>query len=280
MVSKSIDIDRIAFSTRVYQLLLHAYPTKFQQEYGAEMAQVFQDCCLRTLRQGGKNGMARLWAVTLLDLIQSVISEHTHKETDMSKSKLIKFSGWAFILASFGFMTLLGNSNPVTFAGSVIASLLLAIGMLGLRVRYGGTVGMLGRNSLLFGVIGMVLLYVVVAYLFLMYFGVLPTIQIQNQGAWILLFGGPAIGLLGLTLFGLAALHNRPMPRLNWLPAAAGIWYPLVYLFLATYVFTHDGVYPQKYHTGMQMVYLMQFVALCVFGAIVANDTPQEIAAA
>jgi hypothetical protein len=83
MIRKSQDITSVVFSVRVYQLLLNAYPTKFQQEYGSHMLHVFEDCCLRAARQSGANGMLKWWAVTLLDLIQSVISEHTQKETTM-----------------------------------------------------------------------------------------------------------------------------------------------------------------------------------------------------
>jgi len=83
MIRNSQDIPSIVFSIRVYQLLLNAYPAKFQREYGSEMVQVFQDCCLRTLRQGGTSGMVKLWAVTIIDLIQSMVSEHTQKETTM-----------------------------------------------------------------------------------------------------------------------------------------------------------------------------------------------------
>jgi hypothetical protein len=199
----------------------------------------------------------------------------------MSKSQLIKLSGWAFILGSFGFITILGDSESLTFAGSVISSILLAAGMLGLRARYGENAGGLGRNILLIGVIGMVLLYMVVAYMFLMYFGVLPVIQIQvPEGLWILFFGGPAVLLLALTLFGLAALRNKPMARLNWLPVVAGIWYPVVYFFLAAYIFTNNGVYPAQYQTAIEMMFLIQFIALCVFGFILATDMPQEMATA
>jgi hypothetical protein len=199
----------------------------------------------------------------------------------MSKSQLTKFNGWAFILGAFSFAAILTGSDPVAFTGSVISSILLAVGLLGLRARYGEYLGGIGRNILLIGVIGMILLYIVVGYLFLMYFGVLPAIQIDlSEGLWILLFGGPAVLLLALTLFGLAALRGTPMGRLNWLPVLAGIWYPLVYFFLAGYLFTHDGEYPGQYHEAMQMMFLIQFVALCVFGAVVAADIPQEMATA
>ena len=199
----------------------------------------------------------------------------------MSKSQFIKLNGWAFILGSFGFITILADSDSLTLAGSVISSILLAVGMLGLRACYGESAGGFGRHILLIGVIGMVLLYMVLASLALMYsFGVLPVILIQAKGLWILLFGGPAVVLLGLTLFGLAALRRKPMARLNWLPVFAGIWYPAVYFFLAGYIFTHHGAYPQQDHTAIQMIFLIQFFALCVFGSVLATDTHQEMATA
>ena len=199
----------------------------------------------------------------------------------MSKSPLIKLSGWAFILGSFGFITILANSDSLTFAGSVITAILLAAGMLGLRSCYGEQVGSFGRNILLLGVVGPVLLYIAIASMAFMYrSGNLNVTQIEDKGLWILIFGGPAIALLGLTLFGLAALRSKPMARWNWLPAFAGIWYPVVYFFLAGYLFTHNGEYPQQYHTPIQIMFLIQFFALCVFGSVLAADAPQEMATA
>jgi hypothetical protein len=83
MIYKSTDRPVVAFSSHVYRLLLLAYPIRFQQEYGLQMAQVFRDCCLRTIRQGGTSGMLKLWVITLLDLAQSVVTEHMQKETQM-----------------------------------------------------------------------------------------------------------------------------------------------------------------------------------------------------
>jgi hypothetical protein len=120
---------------------LLAYPATFRQEYGSHMAHVFRDCGLRAFRQGGPNGMARLWLVTLLDFIHSVLEQHLQKETFMTKSHAIKLSGWAFMLGSFGFMALNNDSMAVSFVGLVISSILLSLGMLSLRAGYGDRVG-------------------------------------------------------------------------------------------------------------------------------------------
>jgi len=200
----------------------------------------------------------------------------------MSKSRFIKLSGPAFILGSFGFLTLIVKSDELALAGSVISSILLAAGMLGLRARHGENAGGFGRNILLAGVIGMVLLYVILASLALLYSaGILSAMRIQlSSSLWILLFGGPAVLLSALTLFGLAALRSKPMVRLNWLPVFAGIWYPVFYFFLFGYLFTRNGVYPAQYQTGFDVLFLVQFIALCTFGAVLAADIPREMAAA
>ena len=143
----------------------------------------------------------------------------------MSKPELIKLSGWAFVAGSLAFITILSGSDPLAIPGSEISAILLAVGLLGLRACYGEHVGSFGRNILLLGASGPILLVIVIS---MGLSGILTETQI-TKGLWVLLFGGPAISLLGLTLFGLVALRSKPMPRLNWLPFFAGIWYPVAY---------------------------------------------------
>ena len=198
----------------------------------------------------------------------------------MSKPVLIKFSGWTFILGGFSFATILTGSDPLAIPGSVISAILLAFGMSGLRASYGERANGLGRNMLLLGMLGPILWVIVIASMAFMYSsGNLTTTQVE-KGLWILIFAGPAITLLGLTLFGLAALSSKPMARFNWLPVFAGIWYPVFYFFLAGYLFTHNGVYPGQYQTAFNIMHLIQFFALCVFGASLVSNTSQEMAAA
>ncbi len=197
----------------------------------------------------------------------------------MSKSELIKFSGWAFIAGSFAFISILSGSDAIAFPGSVISSLLLMSAMLSLRAHFAENASGFGRNILLIGVIGPVLLWIIITALYLMYSsGNLTVAQFESKGLWILIFGGPAISLLGLTLFGLAALISKPLSRLNWLPLFAGIWYPIFYFFLAGYLFTHNGVYPGRYQMAFNIMHLMQFLALCMLGSILVTDAPKEAA--
>jgi hypothetical protein len=272
MSGQSLENRIIAISVKVYQVFLRAYPTKFQQEYGSQMIQVFRDCCRHAFRQSGARGIYRLWAVTVLDFLHSVFEQHMQKEADLSQSRLIKWSGWAFILGAFAFLTFVGGSEALTLPGSELSAILLAVGLLGLRARYGEHVGSFGRNILLLGASGPFLLVIVIA---MWLAGIITEAQI-TKGLWILLFGGPAISLLGLTLFGVVALRSRPMSRWYWLPVVTGIWYPVAYLFLEGYLFTHEGVYPQEYHSAIQTMLLIQCLALCLLGFIVLTDSRQE----
>lgn len=190
----------------------------------------------------------------------------------MSRSKQLKWSGWAFILAAFAFITILIPSDAVAIPGSVISTLLLAAGLSGLRAAYGKQVGGFGRSIPLIALVGIGLFLC----LPLAVVAAMGADELIGAGLWILLFGGPAVVLIGLTLFGLAALRYRPMPRHNWLPAVAGIWYPLAYFLLAGYLFTHQGGFPQQYYAACQGLYLIQFAALCALGSILVVDAPQE----
>ena len=146
----------------------------------------------------------------------------------MSKSELIKRSGWAFVASAFAFITILTGSDPIAIPGSVVSAILLAVGMSGLRAAYGERAGSFGRSMLLLGMFGPILLSIVIASMALIYrSGNLTDAEVEAKGLWIVIFGGPAIALLGLTLFGLAALSTKPMARFNWLPIFAGIWYPV-----------------------------------------------------
>jgi len=280
MSSRRAEPSIVAFSVRVYQALLVAYPTTFQQEYGSHMAHVFRDCCLRAFRQSGPNGMARLWLLTLLDLMHSVLEQHLHKETFMTKSHAIKLSGWAFMLGSFGFIAILNESMAVSFAGLAISSILLSVGMLGLRAGYSDRVGGFGRTMLLLGVLGMVLVFVSVGVLY----RIQPQIQIGNARIEprLLLYEVPAIGLLGLALYGLAALRRKPMAGLNWLPVATGVWYPAAYSFFFFYYVSHNGVwqYVEQIYWVFGMTMVMQFATLCLLGFILSADTRDEMATA
>lgn len=72
----------LASSERIYCWLLHAYPAAFREEYGADMAQVFRDCCHEAAAEGGNAAVMQLWLLTAWDLFTTAISQHLAKRTN------------------------------------------------------------------------------------------------------------------------------------------------------------------------------------------------------
>lgn len=192
----------------------------------------------------------------------------------MSKPELIKRSGWAFIAGAVAFISILTGSDPIAIPGSVASAILLAVGMSSLRKGYDERVGRLGMNMLLLGSYGPALW--VIGLAFMAFMGE----EAVNQGLWVLLFVGPAISLLGLTLFGLTALRSKPMPRLNWLPVVAGIWYPVTYVLFSIYDISQKGVFPEQYLPQLVLMMGIQFLALCILGFVLIDDSSKELARA
>ena len=191
----------------------------------------------------------------------------------MSKPELIKRSGWLFIAGAVAFITLLSGSDPIAIPGSVVSAILLAVGMSSLRTGYGERIGSLGRNMLLLGMFGPVIWVISIASMI----GRVTETQV-TEGLWVLIFAGPAISLFGLTLFGLSALRSKPMPRLNWLPVLAGIWYPVTYILFSVYDISHKGVFPDQYLPELVLMVVIQFLALCILGAVLIDDSSKELA--
>ena len=194
----------------------------------------------------------------------------------MSKTELTKRSGWLFIAGAFAFATILTGSDPITIPGSVVSAILLAGGMSDLRAAYGERAGSFGRAMLLLGTLGPILWVVAMASMVAMH----VTETQVTEGLWVLLFAGPAISLLGLTLFGLAALRNKPMPRLNWLPFVAGIWYPVTYILFSIYDISRKGVFPEQSLPALELMVVIQFLALCVLGFVLISDSSKELVTA
>ena len=192
----------------------------------------------------------------------------------MSKPELIKRSGWAFIAGAVAFITILTGSDPIAIPGSVVSAILLAVGMSRLRAAYGERAGSFGKGMLLLGMSGPALWVICIVFMALM------GVEAVEKGLWVLLFVGPAISLLGLTLFGLAALHSKPMSRLNWLPVFAGIWYPVTYALFSVYDISHKGVFPDQYLPALVLMVVIQFLTLCILGLVLINDSSKELATA
>ena len=277
MRNRSADFLVVAFSTRLYQLLLVAYPTQFQHEYGLEMVQTFRDCCLRTIRQRGTSGMPQLWLSTLLDLIQSVVTEHMQKETQMKKEmnpEDIQWAGWALILGAISFvagifLAIIAYSSWSMFAFLLLVFVslpLLVFGVLGLRIRYGEKAGPFGKNILLFGAILGPLTSIIGFFL-----------MSSDDPLWLLIWAGPAVLFLCLALFGVSALYTKPMPRGNLLPILAGLSYPAVILFhIVNALATRDWSDPGLPYVVIIILITIQGIALLALGYMLKADVPEE----
>ena len=173
------DPGLVTFSAGTYRLLLTFYPTRFRREYGPHMAQVFRDCCLKTYRQSGLPGMFALWVRTLCDWFKTVIEEQMNRGTAMTRTKFIRLSGWGLVLAAVSLLlTFLSDSQiraglyrifgaPTTASSYELYQslstgngrlpffftvLLIILGLLGLRARYGEQAGYAARTALGVGV--------------------------------------------------------------------------------------------------------------------------------
>ncbi len=281
MISHPEEHPGVAVSVRIYRVLLAAYPTRFQQEYGSHMMQVFRDCCLRTVRQGGMNAMARLWAVTLLDVVQSVVSEHARKEIEMKKEMKpqdIRMAGWALMVGSVvfflgGFIGALQYDNWYVMIALValISTPLLAFGLLGLRRRYGDQVGGFGKNILLTGAVFGSLISIIG------YFGEVGPIDGGNESLWALIFIGPGLLFACLALFGVIALFKKPLPRWNILPILAGLWLPLRWFpLMIPALITDTWSGDDALGIADTVFTILQFASLMALGYILKSDVPEE----
>lgn len=62
-------------SVRCYRTLLLSYPPAFREVFTQEMTQTFRDCCRQAIAERGGQGLARLWGLTLYDLVVTATAE-------------------------------------------------------------------------------------------------------------------------------------------------------------------------------------------------------------
>jgi hypothetical protein len=231
------------FSARLYQALLHLYPTAFRKEYGWLMAQAFGDCCHRVVRQLGPAGLIPLWGQTIIDILVSAITEHTQKGVNMTKEKWFKLSGWAFILGSLSFFTgWLASTRPTYHpnnyfslpidqiankltAPTIFAGLLLvSLGMVGLLIRFAAKSSPSGR----FALAGGVFFGLVTGTLWGL--GMIGLQFAESEAIWNGIMISMVLQLTGLALWGVECLRERFLPRGNFLALLAGLPLPLFLL--------------------------------------------------
>jgi hypothetical protein len=195
----------------------------------------------------------------------------------MRKDASIQLSGWSLIVGGIAFLpgaigmlfyesqTINWNTPPMQLAAFAVfwAPVLLAVGLLGLRTRY-----KIGGTILLFGaIVGGLLVAVGTLVQF-----ITPDYSVSETYYYVWL-GGVLVLNLCLSIFGVLALIEKPLPRWNWLPLVAGAWILLLPLLAAI---MGDSLSP----TIIIAVLMIMTVAQIVLGYLLQADASQEIVTA
>jgi hypothetical protein len=280
----------VALSSLAYRLLLVAYPAPFRSEYAPHMAQAFRDCCLRALRQDGPPGMLRLWSLTLVDWLTSVIEQHLVKGAHMSKARFIRISGWALILGAAALLLATIAATAVSPATSQYdaryrstdpffqtvqaflfptAVVLITAGIAGLYARYGNRSGKLGRLGLILGVVGGGVTFLLMVGMFT---------NTENEALWLGMLFSIATMFGGLVMFGVATIRSRTLPRGNYLPVAAGLGFPIVVITSLVYE-TITGRWLEMNDLLTASIFLVTALALLGLGQILRSEQVEEAVA-
>lgn len=272
----------LSFSDNLYRRFLRAYPAEYRQGFSEDMAQVFRDLCREIYEREGLAGFLELWLTTLFDLLKTAIEERSKEVIQMTKEKFVRLSGWALMLAGATFMLgfaiggqetsysdpLGGSDGFYEYSQLILVPLAMAsfaVGMLGMRSRYGAQVGRFGSISLIIGAIGGGIGFVAAIGLFLL---------LQGDGWWLTWMFGLLLVLVGLLLFGIAAARKRPLPRWNALPLITG---SLLLLLPIMGLITGSDDLSGPILTTIFALIAAGFVAL---GFVVQGDSVEEMRAA
>lgn len=131
----------LAFSTWLYGLFIHAYPTTFRRTYGSRMVCVFRDSCRDALQRHNLASLVSLWLQTLSDLLLtaclerwSILKEKTRIMPTHNHSQNFPLRLWvaiavtllAFVVSLVASINLylLEDASPLTQAAYVASPLL------------------------------------------------------------------------------------------------------------------------------------------------------------
>lgn len=194
----------------------------------------------------------------------------------MNNSNFTRLSGWLMILGAIAFLPgaigmLFWESQTIDWSAPSMqlaafavfwAPILLAVGMLGLRARYG-----IGGGFLLFGaVVGGLL---VIAGTLVQFLTPDYSVSEAYYGVWL---GGVLVLNLCLSIFGILALIQKPLPRWNWLPLVAGAWILLLPLLA--------GIVGSSSSPIIIAVLVIMTIAQVMLGYTLKADSSQEMATA
>lgn len=138
-------------SASIFAALLLLYPPRFRRIYGAQMTLAFRASLREAARQGGMRAVARMWRLTLGDIVVTALAERLEKDVSISHSTLYRATGMIslagvalWILGGGGFvigtvLALRMGMSPARSMGATIGLpvtwLFFAIGFYGLYTR-------------------------------------------------------------------------------------------------------------------------------------------------
>ena len=155
----------VRFSVWLYRGLLIAYPLAFRRRYGAQMVQLFRDCCREATATDGSVGLLRYWLIACGDLIVSALAERRQEGLHMTRMRWIRLGslsaiisgGISAVLVTLGLTIavaqLLDQQSPLgaamvpvrfaTWAAPAL-TLLYVFALIGLQARGAGRMGIFG----------------------------------------------------------------------------------------------------------------------------------------
>ncbi len=247
----------ISFSMGFYRFLLLFYPSRFRNEFGSHMAQVFRDACLDAYQKAGFLAMIDLWVLTLFDWIKSVIEEQLQRDTDMTREKFIRLSGWALILGAFSMglgvfvqldwirmMLYRTLGDPASLAeynryramaeniGEVpgfAGLLLVVVGIHGLRILYREKVGKKGQLFLDLAFVGGMISITALFFMF------------GSGNTWWAFISGFVLMFSSLALFGIEAGRKGLLGHVQATLLLSGFWFPAWVVLSTALEFINGG---------------------------------------
>jgi hypothetical protein len=249
----------LAFSGRIYSLLLYAYPVPFRREYGRLMAQLFRDEARDTLQGSGTAGLIGLWFLTLFDLMKTAFAEHIWEVFHMPIEKLQRWSGPAAAIAGplWVSLFLIEVEDNLIFLLFVPTLLLMAVGLAGLYRRLPASLRL--GNTLAFGVTLIGLLLMLVSAL-----GLSLT---EGDLFWNMIVVAFLTLIVGIAGMGVIAISKRALGRLSFVPLAQAA-------FLVGTFFTGGGSGPDPLQITFTVLFGICWMLLGVALWSTREDAP------
>ena len=224
----------VSRSARLYGALLFLYPKQFRAVYAQQMRLTFRDASRIAYQRNGVGGLLALWIPTLFDLLKSAFEERARQgELTMSKARLIALAGpLTIVVGGLWVVTSIGDfifqtwlSGDEAFLGFFVIPFLfsfapLLFALIGTRLRFQESAGVLGRLGLALSVAGCAGVIVSVLANILLS-GMAPGGAQQPWLNYMAVLCLLSIRI-GYILFGVDALRYRPLPHWNLLPLLLG----------------------------------------------------------